>query len=453
MDGNDALKPFNPIPPETATVRWERWIARFDNYLVAKNITQDARKRALLLHLAGEEVFEIHLGLEQAEDETYVQLKTKLSEYFAPKRNVEYEVYVFRQASQLQTETLDKFAARLRQLAKNCEFHEKEKEIKSQIIQKCINPKIREKGLRELNFSLDDLLKYGRSLEATTVQAHNMSTVNAGAEAPSNVPTVHRMTHYKPKKLHKPRGPGNGDKKQSCWGCGGKWPHDKKEKCPAWGKECRKCHKQNHFAKYCKSQGRTENNFISTEPTTVYSYGQETYNVDLYRTASSISKTQPYRYNLQLNGVPTTMEIDTGAAVSLISEQQFKKLKVGQQALQLHTEGLPRLRTYAGNCINPLGQTELEAREADTIHKLKVLVVPGNGPNLIGRDWLEIIKLDWPQVFHLDGESWISKHPKLFEPGLGTLKDTTIKLHVNPEITPRYMKARTVPFALYHLIK
>ncbi|XP_077869854.1 uncharacterized protein LOC144362502 [Saccoglossus kowalevskii] len=131
MDSNDALKPFNPIPPETATVRWERWIARFDNYLVAKNITQDARKRAFLFHLAGKEVFEIHLGLEQAEDETYVQLKTKPSEYFAPKRNVEYEVFVFRQASQLPPETLDKFAARIRQLAKNCEFLKKrKKEIK-----------------------------------------------------------------------------------------------------------------------------------------------------------------------------------------------------------------------------------------------------------------------------------------------------------------------------------
>ena len=61
---------------------------------------------------------------------TLEDTKRILTEYFAPQRNVEYEVFTF--AAQLVDETLDTFRARLRQLAKNCSIHEVEREVLSQ---------------------------------------------------------------------------------------------------------------------------------------------------------------------------------------------------------------------------------------------------------------------------------------------------------------------------------
>ncbi|KAI0224309.1 hypothetical protein LSAT2_024698, partial [Lamellibrachia satsuma] len=52
------------------------------------------------------------------------------------RRNEEYEIFTFRQAQQQARETLDLFHARLQQLAKNCNFQNKNREIKSQIVQK-----------------------------------------------------------------------------------------------------------------------------------------------------------------------------------------------------------------------------------------------------------------------------------------------------------------------------
>ena len=43
--------------------RWKRWSDRFDNLMVAMNVTDNARKKALLLHLAGDAVFSIFEGL------------------------------------------------------------------------------------------------------------------------------------------------------------------------------------------------------------------------------------------------------------------------------------------------------------------------------------------------------------------------------------------------------
>ena len=45
-----------------------------------------------------------------------------------PQRNVEFEVFVFRQVAQASKETLDKFHARLKQLSKNCSFYDVDRE-------------------------------------------------------------------------------------------------------------------------------------------------------------------------------------------------------------------------------------------------------------------------------------------------------------------------------------
>ena len=43
---------------------------------MVKNITHDARKRAMLLHLAGDEVFDLNYSLSHIADCTYDTLKT-----------------------------------------------------------------------------------------------------------------------------------------------------------------------------------------------------------------------------------------------------------------------------------------------------------------------------------------------------------------------------------------
>ena len=39
--------------------RWEKYICRFKNLLVALDVTDDARKKVLLLHYAGEKVHDV----------------------------------------------------------------------------------------------------------------------------------------------------------------------------------------------------------------------------------------------------------------------------------------------------------------------------------------------------------------------------------------------------------
>ncbi len=162
-----------PLPPfdihgecSSQGTRWDLWLKRFENFLVAANIEDSKRRRALLLHFAGEQVHSIFTTLE--EDSTSLEDGTKgegteghsgldsykiavhlLNSYFQPKKNIDYESYVFRSCKQNPDETLTQFCTRLRKLAATCEFLDVERAIKTQIITATRSTQLRRRALRE----------------------------------------------------------------------------------------------------------------------------------------------------------------------------------------------------------------------------------------------------------------------------------------------------------------
>ena len=114
------------------------------------------------------------------------------------------------------------------------------------------------------------------------------------------------------------------------------------------------------------------------------------------------------------------MEIDTGASVSLISEKTFdqvwteKELKVSSV----------KLRTYTGQTLEVKGYVEVNVEYQNQKKQLTLLVVAGDGPSLLGRDWLTHIKIDWSNLYNIQCETvdhLLEQHKVLFSEGLGTL--------------------------------
>ena len=113
------LPPFDPLnDPSSLSQRWKSWTKRFKTYVAALNITDDKQQRALLLYQAGPETQEIFETLTET-GEDYKTAQEKLDAYFSPKKNVDYEIFQFRQAVQQPSETADQFATRLRKMANN----------------------------------------------------------------------------------------------------------------------------------------------------------------------------------------------------------------------------------------------------------------------------------------------------------------------------------------------
>ena len=67
-----------------------------------------------------------------------------------------------------------------------------------------------------------------------------------------------------------------------------------------------------------------------------------------------LSSDKPLEVDLQLEGKPLRMEVDTGAAVSLVSEETYRSL-FPTVPLQ---SSMTKLRTYSGEPLTVLGQQE-----------------------------------------------------------------------------------------------
>lgn len=260
--------------PTSLGQRWKKYLARFENLIVALDITQPQRKKALLLHYAGAAVQEIFETLpnppeptetvEGAERSLYTQAVEKLSLHFNPQKNIEYETYSFRQAHQKTGETLDQFHTRLRQLADTCEFQDTNREIKSQIVQGCASSRLRRKALRDSSTTLTDLLAYGRALESSETQARGMENLSVGV---NNVTLTRNTGKGRNPKQNLRQKPNN-----VCRNCGGQYPHNNgRESCPAYGQKCGYCHKLNHFSAHCRSKKATASTRDKTSTTNVES--------------------------------------------------------------------------------------------------------------------------------------------------------------------------------------
>jgi hypothetical protein len=146
------------------------------------------------------------------------------------------------------------------------------------------------------------------------------------------------------------------------------------------------------------------------------------------------------------------MEVDTGAAVSLISFETY----------EIHMRDVPllpsnaRIKTYTGEVIKVMGQLNLDVVYNMQQARLPLLVVDGNGPSLFGRNWLRKIKLDWYNICIVrDSEldNLCQKYSNIFKSGLGKYSGPPASIRIKPSAQPKFCKARPVPYALREKIE
>ena len=90
-----------------------------------------------------------------------------------------------------------------------------------------------------------------------------------------------------------------------------------------------------------------------------------------------------------------TMEIDTGALVSVISKTTYQ-CEFKEYELQ---ESSVRLTTYGGEPLSVLGEIVINVSHGDNKAQLPLLVVDKDGPSLLGRNWLVCFHLDWNVIY------------------------------------------------------
>ena len=196
---------------------------------------------------------------------------------------------------------------------------------------------------------------------------------------------------------------------------------------------CNTCHKKGRLAKVRQQRlaapkKRTHPNkgtrWVGTEQ--VIENSDTDSELPLYKINDGSKSVHPMTVDKTIKGCLLKREIDTGAAVSIISQATYQKLfsEVPLNAAPLH------LKTYTGEHIKVVGEMITQAQYGSQVKELGLIVVQGEGPSLFGYNWLERFQLDWKTIGIAALESssqarvdvLVKKYKEMFAEGIATMR-------------------------------
>jgi hypothetical protein len=153
---------------------------------------------------------------------------------------------------------------------------------------------------------------------------------------------------------------------------------------------------------------------------------------------------------MELDKQKVSFVLDTGSAYTIINEDTYHQTL---SHLKLNETNI-RLKSFTGDRIEVLGECYVPVKYASQPKQnLKLIVSKGNKPNLLGRDWLSSIKLNWGSIFAVgedDLEQLKGQYKHLFKSNQKgkPIKGFKADIKVKEDAKPIFCKARPVPYAL-----
>ena len=407
------------------------------------------------------------------------KLKTyydKFEAYCKPKSNTIYNRYLFKSRTQRDNETFEQFVTELRTLIKDCEYPPDvtDEQIRDHIVFGVKSSKIRQKMILEgSELTLERCMDIAHTYELSLNQAEAISS-QAKNEAVDSV--IHNRGRGRARGKHRgtrqswdqtnkgtrqSRDQTNKGTRQSrdqnCDYCGNK-THRTKTECPAYGKQCHKCSKYNHFAKLCKSSKSVHE--VSGEQLNYDSDYSDDGNTDsFYVHTVGQSSSQPDQVfvkvsvGTQNNCRDIDCKIDTGSQINCLPNSIFQSLKF---ELPLEPSNAT-LTAYSGDRLSVRGKVTLDCVYKGKSINTEFYVVDSSAPPLLSlRTSLDLGLIQLTHsVDHssdgLDKQAILASHKDLFQ-GIGLLPGTC-SLHLKDDAVPVVCPARKVPFGLQDKLK
>ena len=419
------------------------YLERIELFFAANEIAE-GRRVPMFLSLIGSRNYSLLRNLlapQKPSEKTYDVLKTTLQSHFQTKKIVIAERFHFHRRNQAAGETIADYVAELRRLSTHCEFGDYlEDALRDRLVCGLRNEAIQRRLLSKNELTFAKAWEVAQSMEAAERNAQQLK----GADTP-----IQLVSRQLPKVQAR---------NIPCSRCGGE--NHTAQECRFKEAICHACGKKGHISRACRSKDRMSSSrratthsqrWVQLEPEA--SGTEESGDSDSGLPVLTLgSRTgHPITVDVQANGKPLTMELDTGAAVSVISEDTQRRM-FPDASLKRTTVVL---RTYTGEPIRVAGHLDVKVQYGSQSCTLPLVVVAGKGPTLLGRDWLQCIQLDWKTIglTALDEgqakvQSLLHRYKEVFDESLGTMRHFTAKLHVRPGAKPVFCKPRTVPFAL-----
>ena len=433
---------------DAALEEWGNYMERVTHYFAANGIEADKQKDTFLCCI-GRDTFGLLRTLvapAKPGEKTYKELVDALTAHLAPKPLVIAERFRFHKRVQKEGESIKVYAASLQKLAEHCAFGQSLADtLRDRLVCGMRNEKVQQRLLTMGN------LTFRKAVEEAEMAERASKDV---VEFHESVPEVHRLPAHAGGR---------------CYRCDGQ--HDP-QTCRFLNEQCNFCKKRGHVERACMSKKRFSRGsstwreqkapprMVKTVERPVGSMdelesGDETLNWGGVYTMAQWKDGKPMYVEVMIEGQQVKMELDTGAAVSLLPYQVYQE---NFAHLPLDKTQV-RLKTYTGEHVLSRGLIKVEVRKGTESARLPLLVVNGTGPPLFGRNWLAKIPIDWSYIKSLTCsttvtlwqqrlEQLIAKYPGLGQDSVGKMADVKAHLTLKDGAVPVFMKARPVPYSL-----
>ena len=421
---------------------WRLFKQKWHNYAIITNLPQQAREYqvALFLHTIGDEALKVYNGFKFDTPDavrTVDDIIQKFEIFAIGEINETYERYVFNRRDQMEGESFEAFLTVIRSLVKTCKYCDD-----------CVNSLLRDRIvlgirdvttqqilLRERALTLEKTIDICKSAENAVLQGKmfRAETINrVDTRMKQNVKTSHESSKTVTKKHE-----------ISCRFCGRR--HAKvRQQCPAWGQECNKCGKANHFAKQCKTKKLTASTFVRnvdhTEDVSSNSDSSE-----VFVNVVSHNPSRDIKCEMIVADRRVTFLVDTGASANLLPLCNLPKTAVVSPTDR-------QLTMWNGTQLSPVGTCRIWLRNPSNKKRYNVefVIVKEKLTPLIGLSAAEQMKLLTVNECNLHRVAAVGlsdEQNDVYDRPLGTLPGE-VHLRVDNSVVPVVMPARRIPIAI-----
>ena len=166
---------------------WDNYVARVNQFFVANDITDDNKKKAILLTSVGARTYKLICSLTQPVEpasKTFAEIVTVVKEHQSPKPSMIVQRFKFNSRVRKAEESVRNYVAELRKLSEHCEYNNQlEDMLRDRLVCGIGNVQIQTKLLSEKSLTFKKAFDMAVAMETASENSKSISNMSMTSQS------------------------------------------------------------------------------------------------------------------------------------------------------------------------------------------------------------------------------------------------------------------------------